>query len=116
MEWRPAKVEEVQDVIQCDLVNCDAEQLMAFRQYAVQPYCAPILRYGKKDQVVVVARKGNEVIYWEDIEEGFNVSPVAEDGQVLEHWCDQNELRFALNSWIEDRPGRAKLGPAVTVK
>jgi len=66
--------------------------------------------------VVVVARKGQEVIYWDDVEEGFNVSPISERGQILQHWCNQDELRHALNAWIDGRESAIKLGPAVPIE
>jgi len=37
-----------------------------FQQYSVEPLLAPIVRNGKEESVVVVARKSNEVIYWEE--------------------------------------------------
>jgi hypothetical protein len=49
------------------------------------------------ESVVVIARNGDQVIYYEDVEDGFNVSPISPDGRVLEHWCNQDELGFALN-------------------
>jgi hypothetical protein len=116
MEWKPATVEEVKQIIKNHLANCDQEELETFRTYGVQPYSAPILRYGRLENVVVIARRGEQVIYWEDVEEGFNVSPIGEDGRVLEHWCNQNELRFALNSWIKGRSGPTKLRPAIPVE
>jgi hypothetical protein len=116
MEWRPATIEEVKDIVQRDLAECDVEQQETFRRYAVEPYFTSIQRCGNLDTVVVVARKEHEVIYREDVEEGFNVSPLAEDGRILEHLCNQDELRFALNAWIEDRKGPPKLGPAVSVE
>ena len=114
-EWRPATVEEVKEIIDEDLRQCDAEQIDAFHRYAVEPYVAPIVRYGKVESVVVIARRGNEVIYWEDFEEGFNVSPIGPDGQILEHWCNQDELRFALDAWIEGRERAGSFGPAKPV-
>jgi hypothetical protein len=111
-----ASVEEVRKIVQHDLAECDDEQLAAFRRYSVEPYPAPILRYGKIGSVVVVARKGDEVIYWEDIEEGFNLSSVAQDGQILDHSCNQDELRLALNAWIEGRGRSRKLGPATRIQ
>jgi hypothetical protein len=69
MEWKPPSVEEVKKIVERELANCDREQLAIFGRYAVEPYLAPILRYGEMDNVVVVARKGEEVIYWEDVEE-----------------------------------------------
>jgi hypothetical protein len=116
MEWQPATVEEVMKIVRDDLAECDEEQLVAFKRYAVEPYVAPILRYGEMGNAIVVARRGDEVIYWEDVEEGFNLSPVALDGRILEHWCNQDELRFALNAWIEGRGRPVRLGPAMPIE
>jgi hypothetical protein len=85
MNLEPAMVESV-------------KQTTTFKKYAVEPYLAPIVRYGNLDRVVVVARRRNEVIYWEAVEEGFNLTPVSPDGTILEHCCNQDELRFALNA------------------
>jgi hypothetical protein len=111
-EWQAATVEEVRNIVNRDLAGCDAEQIATFKKYTVGPYLASIVRYGRKESVVVVARKGREVIYWEDVEEGFNVSPTDAEGQILEHWCNQDELAFALNAWIQGRAHGGKFGPA----
>jgi hypothetical protein len=116
MEWKPASVEEVKAIIQGDLARCDSEQLVAFRRYAVVPYVAPIQRYGELESVIVVARNGHEVVYWEDVEEGFNVSQVARDGQIIEHHCNQDELGLALNAWINGRKRTTQLGPAMPIE
>ena len=76
-------VDAVKKIIEGDLKECDDEQVSAFKKYAVEPYAAPILRYGEMEIAVVVARRGDEVIYWEDVEEGFNLSPVSPNGQIL---------------------------------
>lgn len=116
MEWKPPSVKEVRSIVETDLASCDREQLATFRRYAVEVYVAPILRYGAMESVVIVARKGNEVIYWEDVEEGFNVAPIAEDGQILEHWCNQDELKYALDAWIDGRKRTPRLGPAIPIE
>jgi hypothetical protein len=116
MERQPATVEEVVKIVRDDLAECDEEQLVAFKRYAVEPYAAPILRHGEMENAIVVARRGDEVIYWEDVEEGFNLSPVAPDGRILEHWCNQDELRFALNAWIEGRGRPVRFGPAMPIE
>jgi hypothetical protein len=110
-EWKPTTIEDVKQVIARDLTVCDTEQLLVFGRCAVEPYLAPIVRYGNHDTVVVVARNGNEVMYYEDVEDGFNVSPVGPDGEILEHWCNQDELNFALNYWIDGRKPSWKCGP-----
>jgi hypothetical protein len=87
-----------------------------FGKYRVEAFSAPIVRYGQRESVVVVARNGDQAIYYEDVEDGFNVSPISPDGRVLEHWCKQDELRFALNAWIEGRGWCGRCGPVVPVE
>jgi hypothetical protein len=111
-KWQAATIQEVQRIVERDLKTCDAEQSDAFKRYAIESYSASILRYEKKESVVVVAQKDDEVIYWEDVEEGFNVSPLDSEGNILEHWCNQDELGIALNAWIEGRDMPYRLQPA----
>ena len=61
----------MKEILQQDLAVCDAEQKAAFHRYGVEPYAAPIVRNDQSETVIIVARKENEVIYWEDVEEGF---------------------------------------------
>jgi len=72
------------------------------------------VRYGKEESVVVVAKKSNEVVYWEDVEEGFNISVMGPTGFILEHWCSQDELGDALTRLIQPRERRTgNCGPAI---
>lgn len=103
MDWKPATVEDVVQFVKSDLLNCTPEQTAAFETHRVEPYLAPIERCGNLEYVVVVAKNGNQVIYWEDIEEGFGISAIDAGGQVLEQDCNQNSLGLALNSWINSR-------------
>jgi hypothetical protein len=103
MEWQPATIEIVKDIVRRDVERSNRQQVTAFREYSIDPYLAPIVRYGKPEQVVIVARKGNDVIYWDDVEDGFCVSRLGSDGVVLDHCCNQDELGVALNGWIEPK-------------
>jgi hypothetical protein len=114
-EWKPASIKEVKEVIHQDLADCDPEQLAVFHQYAVEPFAATILRYGRTESVIVLARRNDEVIYWEDVESGFNVSPIDENGRILEHWCNQDELCYALNRWVDGRALPGRFSPASPV-
>ena len=71
MKWKPATIDEVKAIVVADLKGCNADEVALFQQYSVEPFLAPILRYGKEENVVVVARKSNEVVYWEDVEVRF---------------------------------------------
>jgi len=100
MTWQPATIQEVEKIIEEDAISFDEEQAKAWGKYKVVPYRASISRHDEIESVVVVARKDDHVIYWEDIEEGFNTSPIDSAGTILEHWCNQDCLSVALNSWI----------------
>ena len=100
MEWRPATIEAVCQIVQENLLSCDPNQIAAFEKYRVSPRYAPILRLRNLEHVVVIAKKENQVIYWNDIEEGFGVSPIDAEGRITDEDSSQNDLGLALNAWI----------------
>ena len=110
--WRPTTLKDLQNILAQDLEECDGEQREAFGRYRVVPSLFPIVRYGESEQVFVVARRSNEVIYWEDGEGGFNISPLDATGGIAQHWCNQDSLGTALNEWIEGRQSGTRLCPA----
>lgn len=44
----------------------------------------------------VVAIFGTEVIYYHDIEEGFNISEYEAYEQIKHYWCNQSELDWVI--------------------
>jgi hypothetical protein len=113
MTWKPETVDDVRDILKADLERCTPEQAAVLGQYSVEPHFSPIVRYGESGYVVVVAPKSDEVIYREDVEEGFNISPLGWGGSILEHWCNQDELGIALDRLIQPRACRTgNFGPA----
>jgi hypothetical protein len=44
----------------------------------------------------VVAMHGNEALWYNDIEDGFNWSPYQQRGTIDEYWCEQDSLDIAL--------------------
>lgn len=89
----------VKGYVKDDLAKCSPGQIAVFEQYAVEPFAASIRRSGAMESVVVVARKQDQVMYWEDVEEGFNLSPISADGEILEPGFEQDEFGWALNRW-----------------
>ncbi len=62
----------------------------------------------------VVGIIGMQVIWYNDIEDGFNVSRYVREGRIEEYWCNQDDLRDLL-SCLCDRINvgtvQGKLGP-----
>lgn len=98
-DWKPITKQELEALIEEQLSDCSLEQQEIFNKYRLPLEEHKIVRYGKNEKVFVVARRDNEVMYFEDIEYGFNFSHLDEDESIKEHWCNQDELKYALSRW-----------------
>lgn len=47
----------------------------------------------------VVALIGQECIFYNDIEDGFNISRFSAFGCIDDYWCNQSELALCINSF-----------------
>ena len=62
----------------------------------------------------VVGFIGNQVLWYNDIEEGFNWSRYTTSGLIDEYWCNQDELNHAicaLHDFIENDRPMGNFGP-----
>ncbi len=111
--WVPVTKSELLDLIANQLSNCNQAQLDTWKKYSVKPYKVKIDRYGLTESVYIVALKSNVAMYFEDVEDGFNFSRLSKEGDILEHYCNQDELDIALNKWTEGMEYHNwNLGPA----
>jgi len=102
--WTPINREALQSLVNSQLAECSPALRSIFEARKVDPYLASIRRPGSQDpeQVFVVARKDDVVMYYEDVEESFNLSPVSDDGWIVEPGFEQDTLRWALAKWTAD--------------
>ncbi|VTR97780.1 hypothetical protein [Tuwongella immobilis] len=49
----------------------------------------------------VVAIVGQECLWYNDIEDGFNISRYDIFGQIADYWCNQSELQHCVAGWFE---------------
>jgi hypothetical protein len=98
--WRPITVERLQSLIEKELQDCTPEQRDVFDKFRVAPRATPIERYGSIESVLVVAQRDDEVMYYEDVEEGFNFSALTPNGQIAAPGWSQDELRYAILRWM----------------
>ena len=94
--WQPISESELKALLDRELNNCSAEQQAKFTQYRVSPYKVPIHRLGSLEQVFVVAELPTGVVYYEDVEEGFEFDRLGPDGAITTQGCNQYELRHVL--------------------
>ena len=112
--WKAITKDELEALIELQLNDCSIDQKKAFEKYRVPLRPASIVRYGMTEQVFIVAQNGDEVMYYEDVEDGFNFSPLDSEGQIAQHWCNKDEIKFALWHWM-GKPHAFRMGPAVAI-
>lgn len=94
--WQPITEEDLNALVAAQLADCSPDQRQLFERSKVIPHLVPIARSGRPEAVFVVAKAGDLVLYYEDVEEGFNISRLAEDGSIATPGYEQWELRHAL--------------------
>ena len=100
--WQPISAEALDSLITAQLADCSREQRQFFESNKVAPYLVKIDRLGVTESVFVVAKAGALVLYYEDVEEGFNISSLLADGAIAspgyEQWALRHVLPFGLGT------------------
>jgi len=112
MDWQPISREALDELIAEELAEATPEERMLFVRAAVTPTKWQLSPWGDiGGGFWVVAVLEDRVLWYNDIEDGFNVSRFTTTGTIpsTEYWCNQDELRWALPA-LEGRP-QVKLGP-----
>lgn len=97
--WEPISMEELLALMKAQSSECPADQLERFQAFRLEPYKVGIERFGTIEQVYVVARKGDEVVWFDDVEEGFEISVLGPDGNLPPGFAGQFELHHVINRW-----------------
>jgi len=107
----PLSRTELDELIARDLSQCSPEQAALFSGIAIVPTKWQLSPWGDQGGGFwAVAVTDGRVIWYNDIEDGFNVSRFHDDGTIPadEYWCNQDSLRHALYAVTNDLP---RLGP-----
>lgn len=93
---RPISEEELSSLVESHLQHCAPEERSRFEKIRVPLRKVPIHRLGALEEVFVVAECCGGVIYYEDVEEGFEFSAFGPDGAIPVQGCNQLELKHVL--------------------
>jgi len=94
--WQPISAEELEALVARQLSDCSPDIQQLYERFKVVPYRAKIDRLGTTETAFVVAKSGNIALYYEDVEDGFNISELRPDGAISIRACEQWELSHAL--------------------
>ena len=99
MVWSPLSRDEMDSTIARQLAECSEEQRAYFEGVAFEPTKWRQSPYGDEGGGFwAVAVDDNRVLWYNDIEDGFNVSTFTYRGTIPanEYWCNQDALKVAL--------------------
>lgn len=90
-DWSPASKSEVEALLAAEIASlsmCHRARLEAAR---VTPRAVPV-RDSPGETVFVVAELQGKIVYWSDVEDGWEIAEPNEDGGIESRGCNQFEL------------------------
>jgi hypothetical protein len=102
MTWTPITIEKVYDLILETEKELNGDLLNFWKLIKIYPEKWSEETYGKEGNGFwVVGLIGKKVIYYNDIEEGFNISDYKSYGTIENYFCNQDELIWAVGRLFE---------------
>ncbi len=101
-DWKPITDSEFADLFRNQYAELSEAQRNTLDQFRISFWKATIRRSKEMgdESVFVVAQKDDGVLYFDDVEYGFNISTVDTNGKILELGGSQNTLREAVDEWF----------------
>ncbi|MDJ0364799.1 hypothetical protein QMK33_06515 [Hymenobacter sp. H14-R3] len=101
MMWEPITLETLYDKVLAAEEEMIGEIWRFWQLIQVFPEKWQQVPYGEEGGGFwVVAICGKQIIWYNDIEEGFNISDYDQYGQIKDYWCNQDELRYPVQQLL----------------
>ncbi|MDD1609339.1 MAG: hypothetical protein LUO95_01670 [Methylococcaceae bacterium] len=104
MDWQPISELEILDNIILAEARMNIEQQRFWNTIKINPKKWQQTTYGDGDEgngFWAVAVIEQFVIWFNDIEDGFNVSTYKQYGVIEEYWCNQDKLEWTIQSLLD---------------
>lgn len=96
-EWRPISLGELYDEIQKTEIDLVGECWNFWQLIKIEPIKWSEKEFGGEGGGFwVVAICGTKVLWYNDIEDGFNISDYKTYGQIEGYYCNQDQLSWAV--------------------
>ena len=93
MSWMPISKDELENEIAFQCKEMSDDELAYFNKIRVKLEPIKIERCGNTETVFVVAKAGAAIIFYEDIEEGFEITELNEQGVISCYGANQFTLQ-----------------------
>ncbi|MEL6871178.1 MAG: hypothetical protein AAFO81_15375 [Pseudomonadota bacterium] len=101
MDWEPISESEIHDLIDIACERMNAEQRRVWEKIKIAPekwIQDPWGHEGKGFWIVAII--GRYIVWYNDIEDGFNLSTYVSFGKIDEYWCNQDQLEWTVQNII----------------
>lgn len=96
--WTPISLQELQNEIQKYEINLNGELRNFWQRIRIEPEKWQEQEYGNEGGGFwIVGIYGKKVVWYNDIEEGFNISTYSKYGKIDEYSCEQNPIDWTIN-------------------
>ncbi len=103
MKWKPMPEEELWDQLNRSWARMSLPQRKLWEVIKLDPQKWAQEPWGNEGGGFwVVAIFGNTVIWYNDIEEGFNRSSYTKHGVISDYWCNQDELEWVIQHVLDE--------------
>jgi len=112
MDWEPCSEAELEKLIADSVAAMHAPARSLWDLVRIQPAKWQLHPWGDGgDGFWVVGILGQQVVWYNDIEDGFNVSRYEALGVIAEYWCNKDELHHTMAALLQqvqtgEAPGR----------
>lgn len=116
--WSPISLEELSDLTAASSAEMETTEQLVWNMVRVPPAKWGLHPWGDLGGGFwVVGIIGRQVIWYNDIEYGFNVSHYTDYGMISKYWCNQDELHhviWQLCQQIESDTPQGRFGPPLS--
>jgi len=103
MKWQPISEADILEEVNKSHDRMSREQKRLWEVMKIDPEKWQEETYGKEGGGFwAVAIIGNNVIWYNDIEDGFNRSKFDKYGEIRDYWCNQDQLEWAIQNIINE--------------
>ena len=103
MTWKPITEEEIWDEINSSFDRMTIPQRNLWESIRIYPEKWEQHPYGDEGNGFwAVAILGRTVVWYNDIEEGFNRSKYTRYGEIVNYWCNQDELEYTIQQLLNE--------------
>ena len=96
-DWKPITLSELWDQIYKTETDLNGNLWNFWQLIKIDPVKWEEKTHGKEgDGFWVIAICGTKIIWYNDIEEGFNISNYKIYGHIAEYWCNQDEISCCI--------------------